>query len=48
MKKISTLIKFLFNKIYLFFEDLSDKKEVMETDFSKGEDFELVAKELNI
>ncbi|MEK7597984.1 MAG: hypothetical protein AAB441_05055 [Patescibacteria group bacterium] len=45
MKKI---LKNLFNKIFSFFEDLSDKKAVKEADFSKGEDFEMIVKELNI
>lgn len=40
--------KELFGKIISYIEDFIDKKAVKEADFSKGRDFEEVAKELNI
>ena len=40
--------KNLYEKIVLYIEDFMDKKIVDKTDFSKGEDFEKVARELGI
>lgn len=40
--------KDLFEKIISYLEDYSDRKAVEKTDFSKGRDFEAVAKDLNI
>lgn len=38
----------LFNKIVAYLENISDKKIVQETDFSKGRNFEDLATELGI
>ena len=38
----------LFEKIVSYIEDYIDRSSVEETDFSKGRDFEKVAKELGI
>lgn len=46
MNKILNLTKNLFNKIFSFFEDLSDKKAIKKTDFSKGKDFEKTIKKI--
>jgi PHD/YefM family antitoxin component YafN of YafNO toxin-antitoxin module len=40
--------KNLYNKLITYIEDFIDKKTVEKTDFSKGKDFDLVAKELGI
>jgi PHD/YefM family antitoxin component YafN of YafNO toxin-antitoxin module len=40
--------KDLYEKLVSYLEDLIDKKAVDETDFDKGEDFEKVAKKLNL
>ena len=40
--------KDLFEKLVLFLEDQEDKKIIEHTDFSKGRDFEELAKELGI
>ena len=40
--------KDLFEKLILFLEDIEDKRTIEKTDFSKGRDFEEVAKELGI
>lgn len=46
--KAYLLGKSLFEKIVAYIEDYIDKKAVQETDFSKGKDFEKVAKDLGI
>jgi len=46
--KAYLLGKDLYEKIASYIEDMIDKKTVEETDFSEGEDFEKVAKDLNI
>ncbi|VVA44475.1 Antitoxin [Candidatus Roizmanbacteria bacterium] len=40
--------KDLYEKIVSFMEDSIDRKTVLETNFKKGNDFEKIAKELNI
>jgi len=40
--------KDLFEKIVSYLEDYSDRKAIEETDFTKGKDFETVARDLNL
>lgn len=40
--------KDLYEKLIAYIEDYIDKKTIEKTDFSKGKDFESVAKELSI
>ena len=40
--------KDLYESIVSYLEDLSDRKAVESTDFSKGKDFDVLAKELNL
>ena len=42
------LSKDLYEKIVSYIENFIDRKAVEKTDFKKGKDFEIVAKELNI
>jgi len=40
--------KSLFERLVLYLEDVEDRKVIEKTDFSKGRDFEDIAKELGI
>jgi PHD/YefM family antitoxin component YafN of YafNO toxin-antitoxin module len=40
--------KDLFEKLITYIEDYIDRKEIEKTDFRKGKDFEIIAKQLGI